>query len=83
MQQPFNALGVFCEEQRQAGKIQEKIQGQKAGKVKHHNMEGADGKHSPCIITKTRHVKLRGGKQNILAHKNKLNQIARECRQYI
>ena len=55
----------------------------KAGKFKHNKMEGADGKHTPCIITKTRHVKLKVKKQNILAHKNKLNQIAREHRQYV
>lgn len=55
----------------------------KTGKVKHNKMEGADGKYSPCIITKTRHVKCRVGKQNILAHKNKLNQTATERRQCV
>lgn len=64
-------------------KYKKENRARKAGKVKHNKMEGADGKHSACIIAKTRHVKCRVGKQNILAHKNKLNQIAMESRQYV
>lgn len=83
IQQPFNALGVFCKEQRYLEKYKKENRAQKAGRFKHNKIEGADCKCNPCIIAKTRHVKCRVRRQNILAHKNKLNQIVRECRQYM
>lgn len=75
----------FVKNKGKAERYKKRKQGQKLpGHVKYKKMEGADGEICTCIITQTRYVKGRECRcEELLGTNKKLNQIAREYRQYL